>query len=175
MSKDLMEIIRSRRSIRKFKAEKVDPQMLRQVLKAGLFYPSSKSRKPVELIVVEDPELLQRLKVCKSTGTIALETAPCAVVVIADTQKSDAWVEDASIVTILMQLEAERLGLGSVWIQIRNRRSLTRNSDADVRAVLNIPDHYGVLNILALGHKNEEKRPYDEDSLDFSPVHTGRF
>lgn len=172
---DILDLICSRRSIRKFKPEKPEPQMLQKVLKAGLLAPSSGNKKPVEFIVVEDSETLKKLKACKSFGTYALDTAPCAIIVIADSLKSDVWVEDASIATIFMQLEAESLELGSVWIQISNRQSIAGSSEDDVRAVLNIPDKYGVLDILALGYKDETKEPYHEDGVDFSAVHNHYF
>ena len=78
-------------------------------------------KKPVECIVVRNKETIARLKTYKKHGTTPLGTAPLAIVVIADGQKSDVWVEDASIVSILIQLEAEKLGLGSTWIQLRRR------------------------------------------------------
>lgn len=175
MENDMLEVIRSRRSTRKFRDEKLEPEKLQRVLKAGLLAPSSCNKRPVEFIVVQDRETLGKLKECKSFGTAGLDTAPCAIVVIADSETSDVWVEDASIATILLQLEAESLGLGSVWIQIRNRRSNTGNSEDDIRAVLNIPEKYGVLDIVAVGYKDERKDAYGEDDIDFSPVHNERF
>ena len=50
-----------------------------------------------------------------------LETAPLAVVICADETLNDAWIEDCSIASILLQLTAQSIGLGSCWIQIRNR------------------------------------------------------
>ena len=133
------------------------------------------NKKPVELIVVEDRETLGALKRCKNYGTNGLDTAPCAVAVIADSRLSDVWVEDAAIAAALMQLEAESLGLGSVWIQLRNRQSSSGSSEDDVKRVLNIPENYGVLAILAIGYKYEAKAPYDENTLDFSKIHRGRY
>lgn len=175
MQKDILEVIYSRRSIRKFKNEKLETQLLQQVLKAGLLAPSSMNKKPVEFVVVEDRETLQQLKTCKNPSSDAYNTASCAIVVIADSQKSDVWVEDASIASTMMQLEAESLGIGSVWIQMRNRKSLTGGAEEAVRTVLNIPEKYGVLDILVLGYKDEFKEPYSEDSLNFTAVHYDNF
>lgn len=175
MQKDILDVLYSRRSIRKFKPVKLETQLLQQVLKAGLLAPSSMNKKPVEFIVVEDKETLQQLKTCKNPRSDAYNTASCAIVVIADSQKSDVWVEDAAIASTMMQLEAESLGIGSVWIQMRNRQSLTGGSEDDVRTVLNIPEKYGVLDIIVLGYKDELKEPYSEESLNFTAVHYDYF
>jgi nitroreductase len=171
MGYEVLEILKKRRSVRKFKEEKLDKEVINKVLRAGLLSPSSKNKKPVEFIVVDDKETLLKLKECKSKGADALNTASCAIVVIADSQLSDVWIEDASIATILLQLAAEDLGLGSVWIQMRNRQSNLGCSEEQVRKVLNIPEKYGVLSIVAIGYKDESTKPYDESSLDFSKVH----
>lgn len=175
MFDEMLEIMKSRRSIRKFTEEKLTKEEVEKILKAGLLAPSSKNKKPVELILVEDPETIKALKSCKSMGTAGLDSAACAIVVAADSQKSDVWVEDASIAATMMMLEAESLSLGSVWIQIRNRQGDVTDSETEVRNVLNIPETYGVLNILALGRKAEEKVPYKEEDLNLSSVHKGRF
>jgi nitroreductase len=172
MSIDMLEIIKKRRSIRKFTEEGVSPKCLGEILKAGLLAPSSKNKKPVEFIVIEDEETIKRLKDCKSFGTSGLDTAPMVIAVIADSERSDVWVEDASIAVIMMQLEAESLSLGSVWIQIRNRECTNGDSEAAVRQVLGIPGKFGVLCLLALGHKAEEREPYEEKDADPLRVHT---
>jgi nitroreductase len=175
MEFEVLELLKNRRSIRKFKDEKVGKEVINQVLKAGLLGPTSKNKKPVEFIVVEDKETILKLGQCKSKGVEGLVNSTCAIVIIADSEKSDVWIEDASIASILMQLTIENLGLGSVWIQIRNRQSNNDNSENEVRKVLNIPEKYGVLSILAMGYKNEIKEPYDDQTLDFSKVHYESF
>lgn len=175
MNRDILEVLKKRRSIRTFQEMKVSPDTIERILKAGLLYPSSMNRKPLEFVVVEEKETLRQLMGCKRSGTVGLGSAPLAIVVLADAKKSDVWVEDGSISAILMQLEAEALGLGSVWIQIRNRTGKEKESQELVREVLGVPEHYGILCILAIGYKGEDKNPYKEDEIDFNPVHKERF
>lgn len=172
---EILDILSKRRSIRQFKDQKIDKSILEQILKAGLLAPSSKNKKPVEFIVVEDKDTIEELKKCKSKGADALTTAPCAIVVIADSHLSDVWVEDASIATILIQLAAENLGLGSIWIQMRKRFNDQGDAEEQVRKLLKIPEKYGVLSIIALGYKDEEKQAYDTRNLDFSKVHYRKY
>ena len=97
-----------RRSIRKFKDEKISEEEIQKLVNAGLLAPTSKNNKAVKLIVIDDKNKILELKDCRNIGTVGLQTAPCAIVVIADREKSDVWVEDASIAASYMQLAAEK-------------------------------------------------------------------
>ena len=171
----MLEILKSRRSIRKYKDTPIEKDKIDKIIKSALLAPSSMNKKPVELIVVNEKSTLEKLEKCKNMGTLALKTSPVAIVVIGDSSISDVWIEDASIVSTLIQLEAESLGLGSCWIQMRNRQGENDNSETEVRNVLNIPDNYGVLSIITLGYKDEEKIPYDESSFNFNKIHYNKF
>ena len=91
----MLELLKHRRSIRTFTDEPVSQENIDSLLKAALLAPSSMGKKPVECIVVRNKETIARLKTYKKHGTTPLGTAPLAIVVIADGQKSDVWVEDA--------------------------------------------------------------------------------
>ena len=83
-----------------------------------LLAPSSRSRRPWEFIVVTDKETLRELSFAGREQQLLAE-APLGIVIIADKEACDVWVEDCSITAILAQLTAHSMGLGSCWIQIR--------------------------------------------------------
>lgn len=169
-------LIKQRRSIRKFTDQPLSPEQVELILKAALMAPSSKRSNPWQFIVVEDKEMLQKLAVCKKNGAAFLESCQLAVVVLASGMLSDVWVEDASIASIYMQLQAEDLGLGSCWCQVRNRvREDETDSNEYVRRLLNIPYQLDVLSIIGFGHKGQERKPFDEAHLQWEKVHIGRF
>lgn len=87
---------------------------------------------------------------------MALRSAVFAVVVAADPTVSDVWIEDASIASVFMQMEAEDLGLGSCWVQIRLRNNETTSAEQYVRDRTGIPDNLTVESIIAFGHKSIE-------------------
>lgn len=171
----MLELLRERRSIRKFTSEPVAPEDIRKLLGAALLAPAGMGKNPLEFIVIRDRETITHLQFLKAHGTAPLASAPLAIVVIADTRKTDTWVEDASVAAILIQLEAVRLGLGSTWIQIRLREGGDGSSEDAFRKKLGIPDGYGVLNVIAVGHGAEEKSPHTDADMDFSKVHYERF
>ena len=117
-------LIKSRKSTRKFTDQLLNPEQVEMILKAALMAPASKRKNPWQFVVVEDKEMLAKLSVCKPAGAAFLKDCALAVVVLANVMESDVWVEDASIASIYMQLQAEDLGLGSCWCQIRNRQTI---------------------------------------------------
>ena len=99
-----------------------------------------------------------------------------AVVVLADVMISDVWIEDASIASIYMQLQAEDLGLGSCWCQVRNREREDESGAGEyIRQLLDIPYQLEVLSIIGFGHKAQERKPFDESRLQWEKVHIDRF
>lgn len=154
----------------------ISPDLVEKLMQAALLSPASKSSNPWQFILVDDREMLQKLSVSKKAGSKLIENCSLAVVVVADPEKSDVWVEDASIASIYLQLEAEELGLGSCWIQIRCRYTAEgEDSEAYVRRQLEIPESFRVESIIAIGMKEVSKEPYDLDNLQWEKVHIGTF
>ena len=150
-------LIRNRRSTRQFTDQPLAPEQTEAILRAALMAPASKRKNPWQFVVVEDKEIL-------------------AVVVLADVMVSDVWVEDASIASIYMQLQAEDLGLGSCWCQIRNREREDESGAGEyIRQLLDIPYQLEVLSIIGFGHKAQERKPFDESRLQWEKVHIDRF
>ena len=125
---NLKELLKNRRSIRKYTEDSISPENVKEILEAALMSPTSKRSLCWEFVVIENPEQLEKLSHCKAQGAKPIAGAKLAIVILADPSKSDVWIEDASIAAILIQLQAEDLGLGSCWIQIRNR--LTENGQS---------------------------------------------
>jgi nitroreductase len=169
-------LITGRRSTRKFTGQLLAPEQAEGILKAALMAPTSKSSFSWQFVAVEDREVLKQLSRCKQHGAAFLEGCALAVVVLGDSAKSDAWIEDASIASIYMQLQAEDLGLGSCWCQIRNRLTAGgTESEQYVRDLLEIPSRFGVLSIIGFGYKDQVRKPFDETHLLWENVHAGKF
>lgn len=173
---EFCELAQQRRSHRKFTEQEVDAEALRLILRAGLMSPTSKGQRAWQFVVVEDKTDLEKIADAKDMGSQFLKGAPVAIVVLGDPMQNDCWVEDGSIAAVSMQYQAEELGLGSCWIQMRGR-GLSDGTTADevIRGVLGIPDNMNVLCVLAIGHKADERKPQNEDRLKWENVHVGKF
>ena len=110
------DLIKNRRSMRKFTDEELSQDQVVALLKAALMSPSSKRSNPWQFVVVDNKETLQKLSLCKEMGAAFLKDAALAIVVMADPLASDVWIEDAAIASLMIQLQAEDMGLGSCWI-----------------------------------------------------------
>lgn len=162
-----LELIKSRRSIRKFKEDPVEKEKIDQLIEAGLRSFSSRSFNPWRFIVIQDRTLLKKLSTAKPHGAGFLKGAPLGIVVCGDTSKSDVWVEDTSIASAFLHLCAHDLGLGSCWIQIRERtHASTKSSDTYIKELLKIPDTLNVESIIAIGYPDEVKPGHSTDSLE---------
>ncbi|MDR1617207.1 MAG: nitroreductase family protein [Syntrophomonadaceae bacterium] len=160
----MIRILKQRRSIRKYKDESVNPQEIKDLLRAALLSPASKGISSNSFLVVDDREALKKLALCKVHGAGFLAQAPLAVVVLSDPQISDVWIENSSIAAIIVHLTAASMNIGSCWIQIRNRFNRDDvSSEKYVREVLNIPDRYRVGVIIAAGYADEQKAAHVED------------
>ena len=173
--KDFESLITARRSTRKFTKQQISPEKVQKILQSALLAPTSKNCKSWEFVAVEDQPLLRQLSVCKDDGCAFLERCTLAVVVSGDRTKTDAWIEDASIAATYMQLQAEDLGLGSCWCHVRNRFAGDTDAEQYVRDLLEIPDRFGILCIIGLGIKDQERKPNDLSKLTWEKVHIEKF
>lgn len=170
----LHQLLVNRHSIRRYTDEAVDPEHVRMILEAGLLAPTSKNGRPWQFVVIEDRDMLTRLADCKPAYAASIASAPLAIIVAADPSSTDTWIEDCSIAAILMQLQAEDLGLGSCWVEVHNRMAADGTpSDEVVRELVGMPDNYTPLCVISVGHKNEQRRPVDTSKLLWEKVHIG--
>ena len=173
---DFNELVKIRRSHRKFTDEEISPEHVQSILRAALMSPTSKSQRAWQFVVVDDKTDIEKLADAKDLGSQFMKGAPLAIVVLGDPRKDDCWVEDGSIAAVSMQYQAEELGLGSCWVQMRGR-GLADGTPADevIRGVLDIPANLNTLCIIAVGHKADERKPQNEDNLKWENVHAEKY
>ncbi len=148
-----MDIARSRKSCRRFSDVPLSEEERESIMEAGRLAPSSRKLDDVVLVPVEDIGLIRRLALCRDSSTTALETATFAVIVAADPDVCDVWTEDASIASIMMQLEAEDLGIGSCWVQVRLRSFSDMQAQEIVKREASLDPRLQVLSIIAFGRR----------------------
>ena len=169
----MLEILRDRRSIRRYKDRQIEEEKKEQLKEAALRAPSSRGINPWRFVFVTDKPMLEKLSSAKESGSSFLKDAALGVVVAAVRGESDVWVEDCSIAAIILQLAGCSLGLGSCWIQIRNRRHSSSMSAEDyVKQTLALPDELLVECIISFGYPDEVKRPIAAADLERNKILT---
>ena len=169
----MLEILRDRRSIRRYKDRQIEEEKIEQLKEAALRAPSSRGINPWRFVFVTDKPMLEKLSSAKESGSSFLKGAALGVVVAAKQGESDVWVEDCSIASIILQLAGCSLDLGSCWIQIRNRRHSSSMSAEDyVKQTLGLPDEFLVECIISFGYPDEVKRPVAAADLERDKILT---
>lgn len=168
---EILEVMRSRRSVRRYTDEKISDEQLKKILSAALLAPSGHSKYPCEFIVVRNRELLDKMSHCRKGVAKMLTGAAAAVVVIADRDKSDTFIEDSCVAMMSMELAATSLGIGNCWIQIRGREAEDDSpSEEYLRGLLNFPQNFACQSILSLGYPVKEPRARELDALNFDKI-----
>lgn len=115
-----IEILKQRRSIRKYETRQVPEDILDQILEAGTYAPTGMNRQSPVMVAVQDPEVIRLMekenaKVMGSEDGTPFYGAPTVVVVFADTRCRTGF-EDACLVMDNLLNAASALGIGSCWI-----------------------------------------------------------
>ncbi len=161
---EFLDLMYTRRSIRAFTEEAVSDKQLEAMLKAGMAAPSAQNLQPWHFVVVRKRKMLDELAEVHKYAYM-LAKAPLAIIVCGDQEiSSKHWVEDTCVATQNILLAATALGLGGVWVSIYPKSKHQKQ----VRELLDIPDHIGVLCALAIGHPAEKKKArtqYDQERV----------
>ena len=173
---DLLNLLLSRRSIRRYTEAPIPQRALETILAAGLLSPSSRGRRPWEFVVVQNPKTLEALSHCRQGSAAMLSGAKAAILVFADPEKTDVWTEDCAIAMSNMHLMAHHLGLGSCWIQGRLRQAEDGTStEAFCRALLSVPARYTLEAILSLGFPAIQPESHSLEDLPREKIHWDTF
>ena len=168
---DLFEIAKSRRSTRQFSEEHISDETIKKILDIAAYAPSSWGGHPVEYIVIRDKSVMAELARCKAMGAGPLAYGEAAIVPVVDKRNLELWVEDAAVASTYLLLAAEYYGVGACWIHMKDRKGHTQMAEDDIRALLGVPNHYGILNAVSLGM---QKYPSEERNLQ-AKVHLGKY
>jgi nitroreductase len=163
--KEFLDLMYTRRSVRDFTSEAVTEQQIDSMLKAAMAAPSARDLRPWHFVVVTERATLDELAEVHKYAHM-LKEAPSAIVVCGDQKISERhWVEDTCVATQNILLAASALGLGGVWISLYPKKKHQRA----VRDLLHIPEHVGVLCVVALGYPSE--KPKERTIYDAERVH----
>jgi nitroreductase len=150
------DVLSKRRSIRKYRDTPIPRESILKVLEAARVAPSAAHRQPWHFVVVQDEG--KRRLLAGSRGWAA--NAPAIIVAIGDPVASPNWWQnDVGIAFEHVVLAAADLGLGTCWMG-----SMVR--DAEIKALLGIPENLRVVAISPLGVPDEEPAPKERKSLE---------
>ncbi len=159
---EFFELVKNRRSLRKFSDRRVERHTVEKILEAALSAPSSRNSHSTRFLVVEDKDLIRHMSYMRDYGSAFMAEAPVAILVMGDKNATDLWLDNCAISATFLQLAAEAEGLGSCWVHVEGRehakgRPEMGNAESYLRTFLPIPENCGVECVIAMGYS-----PYTE-------------
>lgn len=153
---NIIELIKTRRSIRKYSNQDVSEEQLEKLLTAAMYAPSARNQQPWHFVVVDQPEILEAITRIHPYSQM-LKEASKAIVVCADKAlevSEGYWVQDCAAATQNILLAAHGLGLGAVWLGVYPREVRV----TQIKALFNMPESAVPLSIISIGYPAEEKK-----------------
>lgn len=165
------DVLQKRHSIRRYSGEAIPAEHLEKIIQAGLLSASSRRLRPWQLTVVKNKDILAKMPGCRTGGANMLAGADCCIIVTANPDECDVWIEDCSIVMSNMHNMATDLGVGSCWIQGRLRTAKEEGTTEEyLNELIGLPEGHVLEAMLSLGMPGEEKPVTDLDSLRYDKV-----
>lgn len=166
---DFQELLRTRRSIRRFDPRPIPAEAIDRLIAATLTAPSSRNSRSTHLLVVDRPELIARMAAMRDYGSAFMKEAPLVLLVLGDTTATDLWEVNAAISATLLQLACVDEGLASCWVHVAGRPRLKAEPDGEqaadyLRSFLPIPAGCEPLCAVAIGYSTfrpAELPPFD--------------
>ncbi len=146
---ELYEGLISRRSIRRYTGEKIGEDQIKSIIRAGMYAPSARNRRPWHFIIVDDKEVLKKIMKIHPYSAM-LSEASHAVVVCGDEKLENGpgyYKLDCSAATQNMLLAAHAMDLGAVWLGVEPRKERITG----ISSILALPDHIHPLSIVSVG------------------------
>ncbi|MHA2393744.1 MAG: nitroreductase family protein [Promethearchaeota archaeon] len=152
---NVIEAIKTRRSVRKYKKDPIPDADLKTILEAAQLAPSAGNKQPWNFIIVRDTETKKKLAE-KARKQLWIGNAGVVVAALAMDKKDptiyERWVErDVMTAVEHMVLAAWELGYGTCWIGAFEQK--------DIKEILDIPESMTVINLLPIGVPDHKPDP----------------
>lgn len=150
--KDILSVLKSRRSIRKYKNIAVEPEKINLCLEAAQWAPSASNRQPWEFLIVTEKETREKLASMHPYAKFVSQSPVVFVPLTNPKIHSKYHQSDAALATMQFMIQAHSVGLGTCWAGV-----IYSDFEPKIRKLLAIPDHLHVLALVAVGYADETR------------------
>ena len=144
---EVYDAIKSRLTIREFKPDCVPKEIIKEILLAGLWSPSSRNRQPWHFIVIDDKSILTTISRFSNYGRF-LRDAPFAIAITMDNSLADRPDLDAGRALQQMELLAWSKGLGTCFVSFHEK-----SDNEQAKSILKIPSNLELITIMPFGYR----------------------
>lgn len=168
----MLNLLKTRRSIRKYKDMPVEEEKIDTIIKAALTSPSGHAKRGWKLILIDHKDLLVKLANSRGQHSKFLKDAPLGFVLAIDPNDAIEWQVDLAIMATIIQITAQSLGLASCWISAENVVADDgSNMEDNIRSILNISNNNRILCMISVGYPDEIKKEHNEAKFKYSSVY----
>jgi nitroreductase len=172
---ETIQVIRSRRSIRKYRPEMISDSEIKAIIHAAIYAPSARNQQAWHFTVVRDPAMMCRLRETQKTnmlrngnetqvqrasepGYVAFHNAPMLIIISADEKVRSALI-DCGAAAENIALAAESLDIGTC-LMTSSEMLFANDTDGILKNALGIPEGYRHVMSVSLGYKDcEQPKP----------------
>jgi nitroreductase len=161
---EVLRAIKTRRTIRKFKPNPIDNEILQTILEAGRWAPSFSNLQPWRFIVIKDQATKSALDKAARECVLHLgiNEAPVVILVCVDRRIDPLHaIEAGAAATQNMTLAAHSLGFGAGWIGIWGTEA-----EASIQKIFKLPETVRAVSLLPIGIPDESpeghRKPLEE-------------
>jgi nitroreductase len=150
---DIQQGLLNRRSIRKYKDQKISEEDIGKILKAAMYAPSAMNMQTWQFIAIDSKEILAEIVKLIPYAEM-LKQSVAAILVCGDTaiEKNESWLlQNCSAATQNILLSAHGLGIGSCWIGIHGMFDIVKN----IKHQFKLPENIVPVSLVSLGYPDE--------------------
>ena len=147
---EVYQCLKERVTVREFKADPVPDDVVKRLLQAGRWAPSSRNQQPWHFIVVRQKETLRTLGEIAGTGSF-LARAPLAIAIVMD--NADSPELDAGRALQQVEIMAWAEGLGTCFVTLQSREEVVK-----AKQLLGIPEKMELITMLPFGYRRDDLR-----------------
>jgi len=161
----IIKEILNRRSVREYKEKAVLEEDITEIIKAGQFAPTANNNQAVEFLVIRDQQTKD--KIFEIVGQEFIKEAPVLIIPVSDITQTNCPVQDLSVASENMFLQATALGLGTVWKALKTEGA----EEEKIKKLLGIPKQYMAINIIPVGYPKEKLIPHTDEDFNAQKIH----
>jgi len=165
----IIKEILNRRSVREYKPDAVPQKYIIEIIKAGQFAPTAGNNRAIEFMVIKNQETKD--KIFEIVGQEFVKTASVLIIPASDTTKTNCPIQDLSVASENMFLQATALGLGTVWKALKPEWKEAEK----IKKLLGIPKKYAIINIIPVGYPKNKSKSHTDKDFDEKKIHKQRW
>ena len=149
---NVLELLKSRRSIRKYKSTPVEEEKIQNCLEAARWAPSASNKQPWEFMIVKDNKTRQKLAEIHPYAKFVSESPVVFIPLTNPAIHAKYHQSDTALATIQFMIMAHAQGLGTCWAGV-----IKAPFEKEIKNILSIPENLHVLALVSVGYPNQER------------------